>query len=315
MWTEDMDLSLLAYAQGHQAELDADRLSPSFWKSAQTVLKLNCTWKDAMMRYQWLTMSRDAGHEVSLRVILERISSSDGSLVDVLNDVDEEDYQSGSSEAGEDEYDDDELARASLASQDSLMKMLSASVSKPRVASRRLAEKQVRGMEQPQPSMGSPSELQVRKNLQFANGMVEANGADHALSGRKRTGSGGKLGSLNARDAVSMLADEVGVSHKIAMHALIVNGGSMSGARRYLNGVDTRHWTVEEDNLIRDALTPQMAEESVRKLMQMRSKSEIIHRCRWMISQGLVSEGGRISPRGGSRETPPGERLFDEVDF
>lgn len=267
-FTEDMDQAILRLAKRNARELEAEPQSPVFWRKALKMLGFTeCTWEDVRDRY-----------------------------LSVLCDTGEEDHQSGSSE-GEEEVEENELAQQSVAASESkLMKFLTASSTKPRIASRRLANKAESGG-----GAVAPQVVDVRKNLMNGSKghQVFGDAVPHPPPPLEEVvvvappSSKGPMGplpqGLSAEDMVARLARETGCSHKVALHGLLVCGGNAGKARRYLrggggSGSGLRPWTVEEDALVRQATEGGGAAEAVRLLSRTRTQTEIIARCKWMVA-------------------------------
>jgi hypothetical protein len=214
-FTDDMDSAILELVRKNAVQLEVQPQSPMFWRTAWKELGFkDCTWEEIRARY-----------------------------LHHLCETGEEDHQSGTSEGDEDA--DVELEQQNAVAQENkLMKMLQESSTKPRIASRRLAEKK-------QESEGSnvmapPVVVDVRKDLMNGKGWQVFGHAD-----QKNNISNGH----SAEEMVARLAREAGVSHKVALHGLLVCGGNASNARLYLSGkpLSSRPWTAEEDALIRQA--------------------------------------------------------------
>ena len=294
-FTEDMDKAIRRLAKQNARELEVEPQSPVFWRKAHKILGFtDCTWEDVRDRY-----------------------------LSVLCDNGEEDHQSGSSSGGEEELDGD-LERRSVASESKLMKYLTASSAKTRFTSRRLAEKADTGslvvvvpqvVDVRKDLMNGTKGHEVFGNVaddHYQNGsgvLLSSSSADHVFfyddfmlngamhpplppppppSSTFRAGSVANSGAGNgvtAEEIVSRLSREAGVSHKVALHALLVCGGNASKARRYLLGktMASRPWTVEEDLLIRQA-TEGNAAEAIKLLSRTRTQSEIIARCQWFVA-------------------------------
>lgn len=221
-FTEDMDQAILRLARTNARELEAEPQSPVFWRKALKVLGFaDCTWEDVRDRY-----------------------------LSIMSDVGEEDHQSGSSD-GEDDLDNElDLEKQYVASESKLVKFLTASSTKPRIASRRLAEK----MNDGDVFVAPPQIVDVRKDLmngskghqvfgnaddkfgQFGDGVdhhAMSNGMSNGISNGMSNGGG-----RSAEEMVLRLARETGVSQKVALHGLLVCGGNASRARKYLQGLD-----------------------------------------------------------------------------
>jgi hypothetical protein len=131
----------------------------------------------------------------------------------------------------------------------------------------------------------------------FVNGFHNSSSNNFVVPGVPGSANGGlvpngvvKVGSQAQRKMMLQrqlgdLAREAGVSRTIALHALVVHSGDVLKARNYLFGVatSTRPWTVEEDNLIRNAHGPATVE-CLLKLLKTRTREEIVMRCSWLVS-------------------------------
>jgi len=106
--------------------------------------------------------------------------------------------------------------------------------------------------------------------------------------------SRGKNEPLTPKDIISDMAIKFEVSEKVAVHALLVNGGNVGKARRYLKGLQgVKPWTAQEDELVGlVAAALDGTVEALHQLSKTRSHAEIVARIQWL-AEGVAATSPR----------------------